>query len=109
MKNEDGNWFVIIAVKIKQIKTKLDKSLICGVDIGVKNAYNAIVLQETKQFTKELNSELKIKTLPLTCAKETKEINEKLCRIKNNLQNIYKRLKVYSNIIKNNYSSTFTE
>lgn len=109
VKNEDGNWFVIIAVKIKQIKTKLDKSLICGVDIGVKNAYNAIVLQEPKQFTKELNSELKIKTLPLTCAKETKEINEKLCRIKNNLQNIYKRLKVYSNIIKNNYSSTFTE
>lgn len=128
VKNEDGNWLVIIAVKIKRIKTKFDDSLICGVDIGVKNAYNAIVLQENKNFNKpcdsleqqgqgsnepqcanELNSELKIKTLPLTCSKETKEINEQLCRIKNNLTNIYKRLRVYSNIIKNNYSPAFTE
>ena len=122
VKNEDGNWFVIIAVKIKRIKTKLDDSLICGVDIGVKNAYNAIVLQENKNFNEpcdsleqqgqgsnESNSELKLKTLPLTCSKETKEINEQLCRIKNNLTNVYKRLRVYSNIIKNNYSPAFTE
>ena len=122
VKNEDGNWFVIIAVKIKRIKTKLDDSLICGVDIGVKNAYNAIVLKENKNFNEpcdsleqqgqgsnESNSELKLKTLPLTCSKETKEINEQLCRIKNNLTNVYKRLRVYSNIIKNNYSPAFTE
>lgn len=140
VKNEDGNWLVIIAVKIKRIKTKLDDSLICGVDIGVKNAYNAIILQENKNFNDqqcvnnlsepcsanesnnlqgsddpqgqssgELNSELKIKTLPFTCSKETKEINEKLCRVKNNLTHIYKRLSVYSNIIKNNYSPAFTE
>ena len=119
VKNEDGNWLVIVTVKIKQIKTKLDKSLICGVDIGVKNAYNAIVLKENKNFNElqeqdyselqGLNSELKIKTLPLTCSKETKKINEKLCRVKNNLTNVYKRLRVYSNIIKNNYSPTFTE
>lgn len=122
MKNEDGNWFVIIAVKIKRIKTKLDDSLICGVDIGVKNAYNAIVLQENKNFNEpcdlleqqgqgsnESDSELKLKTLPLTCSKETKEINEQLCRVKNNLTNVYKRLTVYANIIKNNYSPAFTE
>lgn len=131
VKNEDGNWLVIITVKIKQIKTKLDKSLICGVDIGVKNAYNAIVLQENNNFNESKeqeqgysesqgskenqiqeqssNSELKIKTLPFTCSKETKEINEKLCRVKNNLTNVYKRLRVYSNIIKNNYSPAFTE
>lgn len=122
VKNEDGNWFVIIAVKIKRIKTKLDDSLICGVDIGVKNAYNAIVLQENKNFNEpfesleqqgqdsnESNSELKLKTLPFTCSKETKEINEQLCKVKNNLTNVYKRLTVYSNIIKNNYSPAFTE
>ena len=122
VKNEDGNWLVIIAVKIKRIKTKLDDSLICGVDIGVKNAYNAIVLQENKNFNEpcdsleqqgqgsnESNSELKLKTLPLTCSKETKEINEQLCRIKNNLTNVCKRLTVYANIIKNNYSPAFTE
>lgn len=128
VKNEDGNWLVIVTVKIKQIKTKLNKSLICGVDIGVKNTYNAIVLQENKfdlleskeQDINELqgsnepqiqcsNSELKIKTLPLTCSKETKKINEKLCRVKNNLTNVYNRLRVYSNIIKNNYSPVFTE
>ena len=131
VKNEDGNWIVIIAVKIKRIKTKLDDSLICGVDIGVKNAYNAIVLllQENKtsnelqgqeqsyhessdsneQQEQRSNSEFKIKTLPFTCSKETKEINEKLCKVKNNLTNIYKRLSVYSNIIKNNYSPAFTE
>jgi hypothetical protein len=135
VKNEDGNWLVIVTVKIKQIKTKLDKSLICGVDIGVKNAYNAIVLKENKNFNESYKSnesdesnesndslkskeqeqsynesnELKIKTLPLTCSKETKKINEKLCRVKNNLTNVYKRLRVYSNIIKNNYSPTFTE
>lgn len=125
VKNEDGNWFVIIAVKIKRIKTKLDDSLICGVDIGVKNAYNAIVLQENKNFNEpcdlleqqgqgsnESDSELKLKTLPLTCSKDTKgtkEINEQLCRVKNNLTNVYKRLTVYANIIKNNYSPAFTE
>ena len=56
-------------------------------DIGVKNAYNAIVLQENKNFNEpcdlleqqgqgsnESDSELKLKTLPLTCSKETKEI-----------------------------------
>ena len=135
VKNEDGNWFVIIAVKIKRIKTKLDDSLICGVDIGVKNAYNAIVLQENKNFNEPCDSleqqgkdshesnelqdsnelqeqssnELKIKTLPFTCSKETKEINEQLCKVKNNLTNVCKRLTVYANIIKNNYSPAFTE
>ena len=141
VKNKDGNWLVIIAVKIKRIKTKLDENLICGVDIGVKNPYNAIVLQENKILSEpcdsleqqgkdshesnelqdsnepqgsqggsnELNSELKIKTLPFTCSKETKEINEQLCRVKNNLTNVYKRLTVYANIIKNNYSPAFTE
>lgn len=135
VKNEDGNWLVIIAVKIKRIKTKLDENLICGVDIGVKNPYNAIVLQENKNFNEpcdlleqqgkdshesnelqdsnelqeQSSNELKIKTLPFTCSKETKEINEQLCKVKNNLTNVCKRLTVYANIIKNNYSPAFTE
>jgi hypothetical protein len=80
-------------------------SQLAGVDIGQVKPYSAVVLEldhECKLNTKICSGEL-------TCKKETKVVNNKLNEVKFHLSNVYRKLNVYENIIKNNKNPEFTQ
>ena len=106
---EEKCWFIIVTIESKVNKDintngSTSNNLLAGVDIGQVKPYSTVVLQ--------LNNEQhnpKICSGELTCKRETKVVNNKLNEVKFHLNNIYRKLDVYSGIIANNKNPEFTQ
>ena len=112
---EQNCWFVIVTIESKVKTTDTNKpdgpngpndsiAKLAGVDIGQVKPYSVVVLQLKNERTNP-----KICSNELTCKKETKKVNEKLSKVKFHLSNVYRKLDVYSGIVKNNTNPEFTE
>ena len=49
-----------------------------------------------------------LRSCEITCKNETRDVNNKLNRVKSHLSDVYRKLNVYSKIITNNKNSQFT-
>lgn len=81
---------------------------VAGVDIGQVKPYSAVLMDITQNEQNVVES-AKLASKELVCSKETKRINTKLSEVKFHLSNVYRKLDVYSGIIKNNINPEFTQ
>ena len=104
---EQNCWFVIVTIErsVNAVNEVNNTELVAGVDIGQVKPYSAVVIQIDNKH--KLNT--KICSGELTCKKETKVVNNKLNAVKFHLSNVYRKLDVYENIIKNNKNPEFTQ
>ena len=104
---EQNCWFVIVTIEcsVNAVNLVNNTMLVAGVDIGQVKPYSAVVLKIDNKC--KLNT--KICSGELTCKKETKVVNNKLNEVKFHLSNVYRKLDVYANIIKNNKNPEFTQ
>ena len=135
--NYDENcWFVIITIE-SEVKVEIKEELendwlvyrLAGVDIGQVKPYSCVVMSHMlpKNLTKEVvaleeaaalekfseaiskNTVSLLRSCEITCKNETRDVNNKLNRVKSHLSDIYRKLNVYSGIIANNKNSQFTQ
>ena len=132
--NYDENcWFVIITIE-SEVKVKIKEELendwlvyrLAGVDIGQVKPYSCVVMSHMlpKNLTKEVvastdfneysnyiskNTVSLLRSCEITCKNETRDVNNKLNRVKSHLSDVYRKLNVYSKIITNNKNSQFTQ
>ena len=132
--NYDENcWFVIITIE-SEVNVKIKEELendwlvyrLAGVDIGQVKPYSCVVMSHMlpKNLTKEVvastdfneysnyiskNTVSLLRSCEITCKNETRDVNNKLNRVKSNLSDVYRKLNVYSKIITNNKNSQFTQ
>ena len=115
--HEQNCWFIILTIESKVIFSEFDKSTgarsvtqttVAGVDIGQVKPYSAVLMNMTLNEQNVVES-AKLASKEIVCSKETKRINEKLGEVKYHLSNIYRKLDVYENIIKNNKNPEFTQ
>ena len=104
--DENENWYCILAIESDNKENNEKNSLVyqlAGVDIGQVKPYSAVIVNKD-----ETNLKASLVSKELTASKETKLINSKLGRVKEHLSNIYNKINVYKNIIKNNKNQEFT-
>ena len=135
--NYDENcWFVIITIE-SEVKVEIKEELendwlvyrLAGVDIGQVKPYSCVVMSHMlpKNLTKEVvaleeaaalekfseaiskNTVSLLRSCEITCKNETRDVNNKLNRVKSHLSDVYRKLNVYSGIIANNKNSQFTQ
>ena len=123
--NYDENcWFVIITIE-SEIKVEVKKELehdwlVAGVDIGQVKPYSCVVMshilpKNLSEISEKLENYISKNTVSLlrsreiTCKNETRDVNNKLNRVKSNLSDVYRKLNIYSKIIANNKNSQFTQ
>ena len=116
--HEQNCWFIILTIESKVTFSESDKSqgatgsiqkiTVAGVDIGQVKPYSAVLMNMTLNEQNVVES-AKLASRELVCSKETKRINEKLGEVKYHLSNVYRKLDVYENIIKNNKNPEFTQ
>ena len=132
-------WFVIITIESEikvDVKKELEHNLlVAGVDIGQVKPYSCVVmshilpknLSEYSKDSKETvtseeaaalekfsesvskNTVSLLRSSEITCKNETRDVNNKLNRVKSHLSDIYRKLNVYSGIIANNKNYQFTQ
>ena len=114
--HEQNCWFIILTIESKVAFSKLQESTsatkitVAGVDIGQVKPYSAVLVSlEMKQNEQNVVERAKLASRELVCSKETKRINEKLGEVKYHLSNVYRKLDVYTGIIKNNKNPEFTQ
>lgn len=116
--HEQNCWFVILTIESKvksdesndsdESKSSIKKMTVAGVDIGQVKPYSAVLMDITQNEQNVVES-AKLASKELVCSKETKRINTKLSEVKFHLSNVYRKLDVYSGIIKNNINPEFTQ
>ena len=115
--NEQNCWFIILTIESKVAFSESEsqgatgstqKITVAGVDIGQVKPYSAVLMNMTLNEQNVVES-AKLASRELVCSKETKRINEKLGEVKYHLSNVYRKLDVYENIIKNNKNPEFTQ
>ena len=112
--HEQNCWFIILTIESKVVFNESDKSTVtpqvtvAGVDIGQVKPYSAVLMDMTLNKQNVVES-AKLVSRELVCSRETKRINEKLGEVKYYLSNVYRKLDVYENIIKNNKNPEFTQ
>lgn len=114
--HEQNCWFIILTIESKVILSESEstgthsatQTTVAGVDIGQVKPYSAVLMNMTLNEQNVVES-TKLVSRELVCSKETKRINEKLGEVKYHLSNVYRKLDVYENIIKNNKNPEFTQ
>ena len=112
--HEQNCWFIILTIESKVKSDESNNSdeskkiTVAGVDIGQVKPYS-VVLMDITQNEQNVVENVKIASKELVCSKETKRINTKLGEVKFHLSNVYRKLNVYSGIIKNNTNPEFTQ
>ena len=113
--HEQNCWFIILTIESKvksedlsESTSPINKIKVAGIDIGQVKPYSAVLMEMTQNEQNVVES-AKIASKELVCSKETKRINTKLGEVKFHLSNVYRKLNVYSNIIKNNTNPEFTQ
>lgn len=111
--HEQNCWFIILTIESKVTFSKSESQgatcvTVAGVDIGQVKPYSAMLIDMTLNEQNVVES-AKLASRELVCSRETKRINEKLGEVKYHLSNVYRKLDVYSNIIKNNTNPEFTQ
>ena len=114
--NEQNCWFIILTIESKVIFSKsydsstgvTQRTTVAGVDIGQVKPYSAVLMNMTLNEQNVVES-AKLASRELVYSKETKRINEKLGEVKYHLSNVYRKLDVYTGIIKNNTNPEFTQ
>ena len=111
--HEQNCWFIILTIESKVILSESEstgktQTTVAGVDIGQVKPYSTVLIDMTLNEQNVVES-AKLVSRELVCSKETKRINEKLGEVKYHLSNIYRKLDVYENIIKNNKNPEFTQ
>lgn len=118
--HEQNCWFIILTIESKVAFSESDKSTgarsvtgapqvtVAGVDIGQVKPYSA-VLMDMRLNEQNVVESAKLVSRELVCSRETKRINAKLGEVKYHLSNVYRKLDVYENIIKNNKNQEFTQ
>ena len=117
--HEQNCWFIILTIESKVILSESESQgatsvtgapqvTVAGVDIGQVKPYSAVLMDMTLNEQNVVES-AKLSSRELVCSKETKRINEKLGEVKYHLSNVYRKLDVYENIIKNNKNPEFTQ
>lgn len=116
--NEQNCWFIILTIESKvksdgfndlsKSTSTVNKITVAGVDIGQVKPYSAVLVEMTHNEQNVVES-AKLASKELVCSKETKRINTKLGEVKFHLSNVYRKLNVYSVIIKNNINPEFTQ
>ena len=112
--HEQNCWFIILTIESKVKSDEMNdfneskKITIAGVDIGQVKPYSAVLMDMT-QNEQNVVENAKIASKELVCSKETKRINTKLGEVKFHLSNVYRKLNVYSGIIKNNINQEFIQ
>ena len=122
--HEQNCWFIILTIESKVILSESESQgatsvtgapqvTVAGVDIGQVKPYSAVLVSlaslEMAQNEQNVVESAKLSSRELVCSKETKRINEKLGEVKYHLSNVYRKLDVYENIIKNNKNPEFTQ
>ena len=115
---EQNCWFIILTIESKvksygfndlsKSTSTVNKITVAGVDIGQVKPYSAVLVEMTHNEQNVVES-AKLASKELVCSKETKRINTKLGEVKFHLSNVYRKLDVYSGIIKNNINPEFTQ
>ena len=112
--HEQNCWFIILTIESKVKSEESNNSdeskkiTVAGVDIGQVKPYSAVLVEMIHNEQNVVES-AKLASKELVCSKETKRINTKLGEVKFHLSNVYRKLNVYSNIIKNNTHPEFTQ
>ena len=111
--HEQNCWFIILTIESKVAfsesgSTGARSVTVAGVDIGQVKPYSAVLMDMTLNEQNIVES-AKLASRELVCSRETKRINEKLGEVKYHLSNVYRKLDVYENIIKNNTNPEFTQ
>ena len=111
--HEQNCWFIILTIESKVTFSKSESQgatcvTVAGVDIGQVKPYSAMLIDMTLNEQNVVES-AKLASRELVCSRETKRINTKLGEVKYHLSNVYRKLDVYSNIIKNNTNPEFTQ
>ena len=112
--HEQNCWFIILTIESKVKSDESNNSdeskkiTVAGVDIGQVKPYSAVLVEMTHNEQNVVES-AKLASKELVCSKETKRINTKLGEVKFHLSNVYRKLDVYSGIIKNNTNTEFTQ
>ena len=117
--HEQNCWFIILTIESKVAfsesesqgatsVTGVTRVTVAGVDIGQVKPYSAVLMNMTLN-EQNVVERAKLASRELVCSKETKRINEKLGEVKYHLSNVYRKLDVYTGIIKNNKNPEFTQ
>ena len=116
--NEYDCWFIILTIESKvestdsakstNLSDSIKKITVAGVDIGQVKPYSAVLMDMTLNEQNVVEG-AKLASKEIVCSKETKVVNNKLNKVKLHLSNVYRKLAVYKNIIKNNKNSEFTQ
>ena len=115
-------WFIILTIESKVKSYDSDESYdlseskstgahsvtVAGVDIGQVKPYSAVLANITMN-EQNIVERAKLVSRELVYSKETKRINAKLGEVKYHLSNVYRKLDVYTGIIKNNKNPKFTQ
>ena len=111
--HEQNCWFIILTIESKVVLSESEstgaaQTTLAGVDIGQVKPYSAVLMNMILNEQNVVES-AKLASRELVCSKETKRINTKLGEVKYHLSNVYRKLDVYENIIKNNKNPEFTQ